>query len=122
MTRTATQKARRATARAAAAILPPTHHPELEQLLKYTFADPTLLQEALQTKGNGITQIGERKIEEGNKRLALLGDSVLSVAFLTGWYEGVERRRKFFFVFVELLISWKGNWKVFEVIIWQWDF
>lgn len=94
MTRTATQKARRAAARAAAAILPPTHHPELEQLLNYTFADPTLLQEALQTKGNGITQIGERKIEEGNKRLALLGDSVLSVAFLTGWYEGGERRRK----------------------------
>lgn len=95
MTLTATQKARRKAAREAAAFLPPKHHPELEHKLNHTFADPTLLQEALQTKGNGITQIGDRKIEEGNKRLALLGDSVLSLALLRDWYGEGERRRKF---------------------------
>lgn len=98
MTRSANQRAhrkrRQAAAAAAAAVLPAEHHHDLEQKLGHTFADPTILQEALQAAGNGVRQIGDRTIEDGNKRLALLGDSIMTLVLLRGWYKDGESRSK----------------------------
>ncbi|KAG0651843.1 hypothetical protein D0Z07_0846 [Hyphodiscus hymeniophilus] len=49
--------------------------------------------EALQIKGNGITQLGDRIIDDGNKKLALLGDSLLKTIVLDQWsYTGMSRK------------------------------
>ncbi|KAH9215222.1 ribonuclease III domain-containing protein [Leptodontidium sp. 2 PMI_412] len=97
MTRSANQRAlrkrRQAAAAAAAAVLPAEHHHDLEQKLGHAFADPTILQEALQAAGNGERQIGDRTIEDGNKRLALLGDSIMTLVLLRGWYKDGESRK-----------------------------
>ena len=74
--------------------LPDEHRHALERKLGYIFADPNLLWEALQAHGNGVKIIGDRKIEDGNKKLALLGDCVVKMAVLNDWFETGESRRK----------------------------
>ncbi|KAL2063701.1 hypothetical protein VTL71DRAFT_5506 [Oculimacula yallundae] len=64
-----------------------TNERELQSKLGHTFANPTLLLEALQVKGNGVRKFGSKTLEDGNKRLALLGDAVLTVELLRGWYK-----------------------------------
>ena len=71
-----------------------THWLDIQRKLRYVFVDPSILSEALQAAGNGISQVGGRKIMEGNKRLAMLGDSVLQLALLNDWYMGGESRGK----------------------------
>lgn len=95
MTRSRNKKAQLAHAAAQQALLTTTDYHNLEGKLGYIFADRTILQEALQAAGNGVTKIGERKIEDGNKRLAMLGDSILQVALLKDWFIEGESRRKF---------------------------
>lgn len=49
----------------------------VELIIGYKFAkDPTLLWEALQAAGSPVRIAGDRKIVDGNKKLAALGDAV----------------------------------------------
>ncbi|KAI9047765.1 hypothetical protein LZ554_008475 [Drepanopeziza brunnea f. sp. 'monogermtubi'] len=66
---------------------------ELERMLGYVFKDPKLLQEALQSAGNGVTKIGDNQILDGNKRLAMLGDGILSTVILCNWYHRRDSTR-----------------------------
>jgi hypothetical protein len=65
---------------------------DIERTLNYSFRDPNLLFEALQAAGNRISKVGVRNVPDGNKRLAMLGDAVLTVAILSDWYEGEDTR------------------------------
>ena len=71
-----------------------SHWLDIQRKLGYVFVDPSILSEALQAAGNGVSQVGGRKIMEGNKRLAMLGDSVLQLALLNDWYMGGGSRGK----------------------------
>ncbi len=63
-----------------------------QEVIKYTFSDPLILWEALQATGSPVHSIGGRRLLDGNKRLAILGDRVLELALAEGWYEGTEAR------------------------------
>ncbi|KAL6717660.1 hypothetical protein ACLMJK_005575 [Lecanora helva] len=58
----------------------------VETLIQYKFKDPALLWEALQTKSAAGTE------PDGNKRLAVVGDSVLSLCLAEDWYRGTTSR------------------------------
>jgi dsRNA-specific ribonuclease len=60
-----------------------------EDEIGYNFSSQTLLNEALQSPGD--TSDGE--YSAGNKRLALVGDSVLALMLLDRWYEGDSSTR-----------------------------
>jgi len=68
---------------------------DLERKLCHIFADPNLLWEALQAAGNGVALIVERKVEDGNKKMAMLGDSILQLAILKDWFGSGESRSEF---------------------------
>lgn len=59
----------------------------VQAIIVHEFNDPSLLTESLQAAGSQITFAGTRAIPDGNKRLALLGDTVLKLALLDHWYE-----------------------------------
>ena len=59
---------------------------ELEDLLDYHFSDHHLLEELLQAAGSSVSDPTVHGDRHGNKRLALLGDSVLSTVLLEQWY------------------------------------
>lgn len=52
---------------------------ELQDRIGYHFNSTQVLEEALHPAGTSPLQ--------GNKRLALVGDSVLSISILDGWYD-----------------------------------
>jgi hypothetical protein len=51
----------------AAVTMPGPHRQALERKLGCTFSSPDLLWKALQAAGNGVMQIGDKKIEEVNQ-------------------------------------------------------
>ena len=63
-----------------------------EAVLDYTFNNPNLLWEALQEAGSNVLSIGGRRIQNGNKRLAVFGDIVLDLVLANDWYQGIEPR------------------------------
>ncbi|KAI9818400.1 MAG: hypothetical protein M1827_000458 [Pycnora praestabilis] len=65
---------------------------EAQRIIQYQFNDPLLLWEALQAAGSGVYRIGNRHLFDGNKRLAILGDTVLKLVLVEHWYNGVEDR------------------------------
>jgi ribonuclease-3 len=74
--------------------LPDQFRRELETKLSHKFANPNLFWEALQAHGNGVEKIGERKTEDGNKKTAMLGDSVIQLAILNKWLESETSRSR----------------------------
>ncbi|KAG4433972.1 hypothetical protein IFR05_010552 [Cadophora sp. M221] len=60
----------------------------IETILRYTFANGDLLEEALESPGSGITCVGKtyRRCEEGNKHLAKVGKKVLKLVILDQCY------------------------------------
>ncbi|KAK1658881.1 ribonuclease III domain-containing protein [Colletotrichum godetiae] len=50
---------------------------EAMRLLAYDFNRPGLMSEALQTPGSGVLLAGDRSVIDGNKIMALLGDSLI---------------------------------------------
>jgi len=62
----------------------------VESLIQYKFKDSALLWEALNTKP--VVTPGLPVPPEGNKRLAVIGDSVLQLALAEGWYKGNTSR------------------------------
>ncbi|KAL9033905.1 MAG: hypothetical protein Q9214_007289 [Letrouitia sp. 1 TL-2023] len=65
---------------------------DAENIINYHFRDPSLLDEAFQAAGSLMTSSGHRKFPDGNKRLAVVGDTVLQLALAETWYEGSEIR------------------------------
>lgn len=52
---------------------------------RYTFDDQSLLWEALQMAGSGVTSAGGRIVADGNKRLAVLGDTSAQTVLSIQW-------------------------------------
>ncbi len=68
-------------------------HP-VEMIIDHNFSDKTWLSEALQLQaaGSGLTRAGDRAVRDGNKRLALVGDTLLKlILVLDGYNEGASR-------------------------------
>ena len=63
-----------------------------EAVIDYNFNDPNLLWEALQEAGSTVLSIAGRRIQNGNKRLAVVGDIVLDLVLANDWYQGTEPR------------------------------
>lgn len=61
-------------------------------VINYNFNDPLILWEALQAAGSPVHSISGRRLLDGNKRLAILGDRVLELALAESWYKGSEAR------------------------------
>ncbi|KAK5714881.1 hypothetical protein LTR15_010297 [Elasticomyces elasticus] len=66
----------------------------VDTIADYRFKNPFLLAEALHALGDDPdpVNIGNRVVEDGNKRLAWVGDSVIDLVFRTQWYPGDESR------------------------------
>ncbi|KAL9580523.1 MAG: hypothetical protein Q9212_004445 [Teloschistes hypoglaucus] len=64
----------------------------LQDIIGYSFEDPSIAFEAVSAAGAAITSVGARRFPNGNKRLAVLGDTVLQLALAEGWYDGDEAR------------------------------
>ncbi|KAJ5031714.1 ribonuclease III domain-containing protein [Bipolaris maydis] len=62
----------------------------VETILKYHFSNRELLEEALLAAGASVSSKNLQGDAKGNKRLALLGDSVLQEAVLEPWYNSKE--------------------------------
>ena len=77
---------------------------KLQSKIGYTFKNPQYLWEAVQAPGSVLHadevlsagtdrhSAGLQEFPNGNKRLALLGDTVLKLALLEDWYKGQESR------------------------------
>ncbi|KAL8718023.1 MAG: hypothetical protein Q9181_008244 [Wetmoreana brouardii] len=63
-----------------------------EATIGYRFHKPTLLWEALQADGSVIYSSGSPRYEEGNKRLAIVGDKILDFLLSLKWYHTWEKR------------------------------
>jgi ribonuclease III len=59
-----------------------------QDIIGYEFNNRHLGWEALQMAGNGISRSGGRSCPSGNKRLAIMGDSILGVVLSKPWYDG----------------------------------
>ena len=60
----------------------------VEAIIGYQFTETSMIWEALQAAGSPVQVIGNRRIDAGNKRLAILGDCVLDLALAEAWLEG----------------------------------
>jgi ribonuclease III len=58
----------------------------VETRLGYNFNDCNLMMEALKAAGSGMNLHQREHAKDGNKRLAQVGDAVIKLAFLDGWY------------------------------------
>jgi ribonuclease-3 len=70
-----------------------TGHP-VETIIQYQFVNRDLLNEALLAEGASVSNKDVQGDAKGNKRLALLGDSVLREAVLEPWYGSGESTGK----------------------------
>ena len=66
----------------------------VEAIIGYQFTEYSRIWEALQAAGSPVLFIGDRRIDCGNKRLAVLGDCVLDLALAEAWHEGTGPRGK----------------------------
>lgn len=65
---------------------------QVEVIIAYTFTDPLILWEALQAAGSTVRSAGTRRFPDGNKRLAVLGDTVLKLVLVGEWYDSPDAR------------------------------
>ncbi|KAL8664026.1 MAG: hypothetical protein Q9168_007990 [Polycauliona sp. 1 TL-2023] len=66
----------------------------VEAIVGYTFNDMDLVREAVSAAG-AVIAAGTRRFPDGNKRLAILGDTVLQLALAEEWYDGDQPRVAF---------------------------
>lgn len=67
----------------------------VEAIIGYQFTEYSRIWEALQAAGSPVQVIGNRRIDVGNKRLAVLGDCVLDLALAEAWLQGTGPRGGF---------------------------
>lgn len=63
----------------------------VENIIGYSFSDPLILWEALQAAG-ASRAAGTRRFPDGNKRLAVLGDTILKLVLVQEWYDSADAR------------------------------
>ncbi|KAI4237827.1 MAG: hypothetical protein L6R40_005852 [Gallowayella cf. fulva] len=66
-----------------------------EEVLGYRFRNPWLLWETLQANGSLVCFMSLPRYEEGNMRLAILGDKILDFLLAMKWYPTFEKRAAF---------------------------
>ncbi|KAL8712971.1 MAG: hypothetical protein Q9220_002831 [cf. Caloplaca sp. 1 TL-2023] len=81
----------------------------VQDIIEYTFNDPYILLEALQAAGAPARHFGGRRIVDGNKRLAILGDTVLQLVLAEDWYDNGQSRAVFDDARQRLLSNWNLN-------------
>jgi len=59
---------------------------QCETVIGYNFNDKHLCWEALQAAGSGVFYIRLRRVPDGNKRLAIVGDIALNMALVPDWH------------------------------------
>ena len=64
----------------------------VERVIRYTFSDGSILWEALHAPGANTYDIGNRNLSNGNKRLALFGDTVFKTVLIEAWYITIALR------------------------------
>lgn len=64
----------------------------VETIIGYNFSDPLILLEALQAAGSTVRSAGTRHFPDGNKRLAVLGDTILKLVLVSEWYDSADGR------------------------------
>ena len=80
----------------------------VESIIGYVFHDRFLLWEALQAAGSPVVHAGGRSFRNGNKRLAVLGDTVLQLVLVEQWYAG-EQARGTITTVTSSLLSYRDN-------------
>ena len=68
---------------------------QCQDITGYHFRDRDLCWEALNVAGSGIVARGGRFFPNGNKRLAVLGNSVLATVLCEDWYGSGQMERMF---------------------------
>lgn len=63
-----------------------------ETIIGYEFEDRFLLWEALQAAGSGVVSAGGHRFIDGNKTLAMVGDTVLKLVLIEDMYQGGHSR------------------------------
>ena len=63
----------------------------VEGVISYHFNDPYFVLEAVSAAGS-LTSSGPRRFPDGNKRLAILGDTALHLVLAGDWYGGAAPR------------------------------
>lgn len=64
----------------------------VENIIGYKFTNLSMIWEALQAAGSLVPVVGNRRLVDGNKRLAVLGDTVLQLALAETWLDANEPR------------------------------
>ena len=64
----------------------------VESIIGYDFDDSLILWEALQAAGSTVRSAGTRRFPDGNKRLAVLGDTILMLVLVSEWYDSADVR------------------------------
>ena len=64
----------------------------VESIISYNFSDSLILWEALQAAGSTVRSAGTRRFPDGNKRLAVLGDTILKLVLVSEWYNSADAR------------------------------
>lgn len=81
----------------------------VQAIIVYQFSDVHILWEALQGPGSPIRLIRTRRVTDGNKRLALIGDSILTHILREDWYNSGELRGNLFQSDVMCLVETKES-------------
>jgi len=66
----------------------------LEVMLGHVFNGPNLPWEALQAAGSQVRFIGNHPLPDGNKRLAIVGDTVAKLVLCEAWFTTIHPRGK----------------------------
>lgn len=77
---------------------------EVETRIGYPFKNPGILWEALQAPGSPGNYLRGRNLTDGNRRLALLGDTALKLVLLKRWYREGDNRGKFILIWSENML------------------
>ncbi|KAL9070902.1 MAG: hypothetical protein Q9161_004544 [Pseudevernia consocians] len=67
----------------------------VQDIIGYRFKERLILWEAMQAAGSNVRYAGDREIMDGNKRLAVIGDTVLQLVLAEQWYNGGTSREQF---------------------------
>ena len=64
----------------------------VQDIIGYQFTERLILWEAMQAAGSMVRSAGGREFVDGNKRLAVIGDTVLQLVLAERWYgDGTSR-------------------------------
>lgn len=64
----------------------------VQDIIRYQFTERLILWEAMQAAGSMVRSAGGREFVDGNKRLAVIGDTVLQLVLAETWYGGSASR------------------------------